>query len=154
MTTNAKLFSTGMDMTIFYADDDRDDLDTFRDVIREINDHIDLHTHDHGEELLTALKNPPPVPSIIFLDLNMPRKNGFEVLQEIRGSAFFSNLPVVIVSTSDDEETIDRCRALGATLYIPKPTDYIELKRSVKHVLDMDWSLFKPNSDSFVYRNN
>lgn len=151
---STQLFPASTGMTVFYADDDRDDRDTFRDIILEINHHIDLHTHDDGEELLAALKNPPPTPSIIFLDLNMPRKNGFEVLQEIRSFDLFINLPVVIISTSDDEETINRCLALGATLYMSKPTNYTELKQQVNHLLNTDWDSFKPNSGSFVYRNN
>src|SRR6218665_4162967 len=119
------------DMVIFYADDDQDDLETFTDVVGDLNNQVIVQTHDRGDKLLAALKNPPPSPYIIFLDLNMPRKNGFEVLEEIRQTSSLKHLPVVVVSTSNDQQTIARCRALGASFYITKPADYSELKRSV-----------------------
>ena len=141
-------------LVIFYADDDKDDLDTFTEVIDELNINPKLFTHDCGDKLLDALNNPPLKPSIVFIDLNMPGKNGFEVLKEIRTASNFKNIPVVVVSTSSDEKTITCSKDLGASFYITKPTNYNELKKSINHVLHIDWTTFIPDSKSFVYRNN
>lgn len=138
---------------VFYTDDDQDDLDTFKDVMSEIDSDAVLFTHDHADKLMYALENPPPIPHLVFLDLNMPGKNGFEVLKELRNSADFSNLPIVVLSTSDDATSIDNSMRLGANYYIPKANDYMKLKASVNHALNIDWSTFKPNASNFVYKN-
>ena len=142
------------DLIIFYADDDEDDRDTFSDAVGELSDTSTLITHDGGAKLLAALKNPPPKPSIVFIDLNMPGKTGFDVLKEIRTSQFLENLPVIVVSTSSDEKTIESIRALGANLYITKPTNFNDLKKSIDYVLNINWANFKPDIKTFIYRNN
>ena len=70
--------------TIFYTDDDPDDQDFFKEVVAEITPQHNIFTQNDGYELLEILQNPPPSPHIVFLDLNMPRKSGYQVLKEIR----------------------------------------------------------------------
>lgn len=140
------------EMTIFYADDDADDLDFFRTVTENIARPIRLFTHSRGEGLLQAIFNPPPSPHIVFLDLNMPGKDGFRVLEELRRHASQQDVPVVVLSTSADPRNIDRVRALGANFYITKPDSFAALERSIRHVLAIDWKTFRPCGDDFVYR--
>lgn len=140
------------EFTIFYADDDHDDLDFFKDVIQSIGEKINLMTHDHGEKILRALRNPPPTPQIIFLDLNMPGKSGFEVLEEIKSSETLKDLPVVIFSTSNDPSNISRSMKMGANFYVTKPTSFDSLKRSIEHTLAIDWKNFKPTKANFIYK--
>lgn len=140
-------------LTVFYADDDQDDLDVFKDVAEDIDENLDVHTHNNGDMLLNALDNPPPTPQIVFLDLNMPGKNGMDVLQEIRQIRKLDELPVVILSTSDDDKTINDCRAMGANYFITKATDYIKLKESIDHALRIDWGTFRPEPKDFFYKN-
>ena len=140
------------EFTIFYADDDHDDLDFFKDVIETISQKINLFTHDHGEKMLDALKNPPPVPQIIFLDLNMPGKSGFEVLEEIKNSDELKHLPVVIFSTSNDPNNIAKSMKMGANFYVTKPTSFESLKKSIEHTLQIDWANFKPTKTTFIYK--
>jgi CheY-like chemotaxis protein len=142
------------DLVVFYADDDRDDLDTFRDVVGELDYNLSVYTHDSADKLLDALNNPPPLPGVIFLDLNMPGKNGFEVLEEMKQDDDLKHLPVVVFSTSSDEKTIAQCKLLGANYYIPKASDYFVLKNSINHALQIDWASFKPDTDNFVYRDS
>jgi response regulator RpfG family c-di-GMP phosphodiesterase len=137
-------------LVVFYADDDHDDLDTFRDVIEDIKN-AELYTHDHGDKLIHALENPPPIPHVVFLDLNMPGKNGFEVLQELRLKRDFKELPIVILSTSVDEQSIFTSKQLGANLYLPKASNYDKLKASVLHALKIDWNNYEPADSGFVY---
>lgn len=74
------------EFTIFYTDDDLDDLDFFTEVVESMENGVELVTQNNGKKLLEALHNPPPAPSVVFLDLNMPGINGFDVLTEIRQS--------------------------------------------------------------------
>jgi DNA-binding NarL/FixJ family response regulator len=112
-----------------------------------------VHTHNNGDLLLHALDNPPPTPQIVFLDLNMPGKNGLQVLQEIRNGKNMTELPIVILSTSDDENTINQCRTMGANYFITKATDYVALKKSIDHALNIDWGTFRPEPHDFYYKN-
>lgn len=136
--------------TIFYADDDADDLDFFRDVTRAIDKNITLLTHENGNQLLLAVKNPPPSPHIIFLDLNMPGKDGFEVLKELKSSEH-QNIPVVIFSTSNDQKNIQKCKELGANLYITKPNSFGKFRKSIEHTLAINWDAFTPTLENFIF---
>lgn len=138
-------------LTIFYTDDDPDDQHIFKEVVSEIKEYCDVYTQNHGDELMDMLKNPSPQPHIIFLDLNMPFKNGYEVLKEMRHSATYRNTPVIIFSTSDDKNSIEKSRELGADLFISKPTSYTKLKETIRNVLSFDWlSPHKPDKE-FLY---
>lgn len=137
---------------IFYTDDDADDQDIFREAVKEINEEIYIFTQNNGSELMAMLRNPPPSPHLVFLDLNMPVKNGFEVLRDIRRSEQFRDMPVIIFSTSSEQESIARTRELGATLYITKPESYQDLKKVLRDVLTIDWEAFKRDGKDFVYR--
>lgn len=140
-------------LTICYADDDLDDLDFFRDVTQALDSSITLHTHNRGEKLLESLLK-PPYPQIIFIDLNMPGKNGFDVLEELKHSAKLKNIPVVIFSTSSDERMVSKCLKLGANLYLRKSSSYDAFKKSIEDTLNINWKTFKPSLSNFIYRNS
>lgn len=142
---------TGSLYNIFYADDDIDDREVFKEIVNEINEEVLLFTQENGEELMQLLKSPPPTPHVIFLDLNMPVKNGYEVLKEIRNSERLKDYPIVVFSTANDTATIAEVKKLGASLYINKPGDYTDLYKILKHVLTIDWSTFKADGKDFVY---
>src|ERR1700710_2142448 len=102
---------------IFYTDDDVDDQELFIDAAREISANLQVSVQDSGEEVLHLHKTPPPYPKIIFLDLNMPIKNGYEVLTEIKQLEHTKNIPIIVFTTSSDEYSIKKSRSLGANLY-------------------------------------
>lgn len=137
--------------TIFYADDDVDDLDFFKEVTTEINQPVSLF--EEGEKLLKQLHNPPPKASVIFLDLNMPVKSGFDVLKEIKATPAIENIPVVILTTSTSPADIEMSKNLGAKLYIRKPTNVGGLRKAINHVLSIDWGSFIHSDDNFVYQH-
>ena len=125
---------------IFLADDDIDDCMLFEDALREVDDSTELRTANDGAELMNILKTTiPPTPDVIFLDLNMPKKNGFECLAEIRNSQRFKNIPVVIFSTTGEEEAINRLYDQGANYFIRKPGSYPKLKMAIQKILAIDW---------------
>lgn len=135
---------------IFYADDDTDDLDFFEQIATDLD--LEVLTFQDGESLLAQLKNPPPVAGIVFLDINMPRLSGIEVLKKIRSSPAWGRLPVVMFSTSSQEEQVNRCFHAGANLYIVKSPNLESLKKSVQVALDTDWKRFTPSLTEFLYR--
>ncbi len=137
---------------IFYTDDDTDDQEVFKEVVSEINEGIYIFTQNNGAELMDILNSPPPSPRLIFLDLNMPVKNGYEVLKEVRQSERLCALPIVIFSTSNDSSSIAETRRLGATLYVPKPSSYNDLKTMLRSILTIDWANFKTDEDNYVYK--
>lgn len=139
---------------IFYTDDDIDDRDIFIDAANQVSDFLQVITQGSGNELIQLLNNPPPYPHLIFLDLNMPIKNGYEVLQELKQYERTKHFPVIIFSTSDDENAINTTRLLGASLYIPKPLSFSSLKKAIKHSLSINWNTFTPSTENFVYRAN
>lgn len=139
------------EFTIFYTDDDAEDLEFFKEASSELGYKLNVITQNNGKKLLYDLDNPPPNPHVIFLDLNMPGFSGFDVLQEIRNSINYKNFPIIVFSTSSDDQTITKSRELGATYYIPKPTDFDRLKKIIKYVLTVDWNDFITNEQNFVY---
>lgn len=137
-------------VVIFLADDDSDDRAMFEEVIEEIDATIQLFCAEDGMVLLQLLNTEKyPLPHLIFLDLNMPNKNGKECLDEIRKSEHLKNIPIVIYSTSSSPKDIEDTFEKGANLYVRKPSSFNELRKITKEVLCMDWEYHKP----FVKRN-
>ena len=141
-------------LTIFYADDDPDDQDFFKIIIDLIGEKYEVMTHMDGLQLLDALENPPPSPYLVFLDINMPRMNGIEVLKKVRQSEKYGNLPIIIFSTSKDGSVIQQTMELGANYYVPKSAGFKELKKSIEHSLQINWETFVPDSNTFLYKDN
>ena len=137
--------------TLFYVDDDEDDRLFFEEVTGQIGENISLF--ELGDQMLLQLENPPPYPSVIFLDLNMPVKDGFEVLQEIKSAANLKDVPVIILSTTSNPETVNRCFNLGASLYVKKSLSVSDLKKSVEFVLSIDWEQHAVTPTNFEYKS-
>jgi len=138
---------------IFYTDDDLDDKEIFKEIINELHPDFSIEFQSDGVELLNRLNEIDSKPDILFLDLNMPYTDGFQVLVEIRQHADKKNLPVVILSTSNDNDAITKARASGATLYICKPNSYAKLKNILAELLSHNWSngLDSQHFEDFVY---
>ena len=120
---------------IFYADDDPDDILLFKDVFQELALPIDITIAENGIILLEKLRAVDRFPDAIFMDLNMPLKNGFQCLKEIKEHPEFKSIPVVILSTSSTLDNIEKSYKLGAFQYIQKPTQYAHLKVSIENCL-------------------
>ena len=125
--------------TLFYAEDDQDDVFLFKSVLEEMDIKHQLIVASNGQILMDYLYNPPPTPHLIFMDLNMPVKNGMDSLREIRENEMFGKIPVVILSTSSDERSIQQAGNFGADLYIVKPESYSKLREYVGACLKIDW---------------
>jgi CheY-like chemotaxis protein len=122
---------------LLLADDDEDDCDFFKEALDELTLPTNLVTVNDGVELMNYLdiNSSDNLPNILFIDLNMPRKNGHECLKEIREIDTLKNLPVAIFSTSLDTEIVDLMYEKGATYYIRKPGDFSKLKKVIENAL-------------------
>lgn len=120
---------------ILIADDDEDDRLLFSDALQQVSESIRLSMATDGVELLTMLKSSLALPDVVFLDLNMPAKNGFDSLREIKKDPDLRELPVIIFTTTANHNTIDQMFALGARYYVQKPTDFNVLKDLIGSIL-------------------
>ena len=119
-------------LKLLLADDDADDCIFFEDALKELPFGCSLKTVSDGEQLMRLLKtNQNSLPDILFLDLNMPRKNGYECLLEIKGNEKLKKLSVIIYSTSLNCEVVNKLYEKGAQHYIRKPGDFAKLKRTI-----------------------
>jgi CheY-like chemotaxis protein len=129
---------------ILLADDDKDDSLFFENALKEGLMPTQLKMVNDGEQLMEYLsENAENLPDILFLDLNMPRKNGFECLAEIKGIPLYKNLYVVMFSTSYprdhyyEKDMIDRLLKFGANHFIRKPDDFDQLIKVIQQALTM-----------------
>lgn len=136
-------------ITILIADDDEDDRLLAQDALAESRVLNKLHCVEDGVELLEYLnregqyqeKCNSPRPDLILLDLNMPRKDGREALKEIKENPNLKGIPVVILTTSKQEEDKIKGYNLGAASYITKPVNFEGLVELMK-VLGKYWIEF------------
>ena len=121
---------------ILLADDDKDDGILFKDVLEELPLSTRLTTVFNGEQLMQLLnETKEQLPDILFLDLNMPRRNGFDCLSEIRQTEKLKSLSVVIFSTSFESEVVNLLYKNGAQYYIRKPNSFAQLKKLIHQAL-------------------
>ncbi len=128
---------------IYLADDDEDDRELFVDALREVDPSVILTQAGDGIQLMEILSTiKDPIPEILFLDINMPGKGGFECLEEIRKQeGSLKEINIIILSTSNDPQDIEKALELGATFYAVKPNRFDVLKSFVKDVLEIDWQM-------------
>lgn len=127
-------------ITILLADDSEDDRLLTRMALEESLVANDLRMVEDGEELMAYLKREgqyadpknSPTPGLILLDLNMPRKDGREALQEIKADPRLRRIPIVALTTSEDEDDIIRSYDLGVSSFITKPVSFGALVEVMK----------------------
>ena len=131
-----------MDKDILLVEDNPDDVELTRIAFAEAQLDSRLDVVRDGAEALDYLfargahagRDPNKLPSIVLLDLNLPKVDGREVLQAIRASEATRSLPVVVLTTSTEPFDVDASYALGANSYIRKPVDFEQFVWAVKQV--------------------
>ena len=125
-------------INILLADDDLADSLLFKAALEELPVSASLSIVYDGEELMEKLTRKGNIlPDVLFLDLNMPRKNGFASLGEIKRSTKLEELPVIIFSTASQLETVKKVFRDAAHYYICKPTDFSQLKKVIYEALTL-----------------
>jgi len=139
---------------ILLADDDEDDRLFFKEAFEEIKIKTNVRIVNDGVELMNHLnQNSDQLPHILFLDLNMPRKNGIECLLEIKRTDQLKHIPIAIYSTSSSEQDIEETFIKGANIYIKKPSDFATLKRILEEVIRVNWQYQTSglNRDNYLF---
>lgn len=121
--------------TIILADDDVDDVDVFKEAV---DNHIKLEVVKDGVELMALLKH--ILPDLLFLDLEMPNKNGLECLVEINKDEKLKNIPIVVFSSTTRQANIQTAYDMGGHLFLIKSYLYGELVTAIRAIIALDWS--------------
>jgi CheY-like chemotaxis protein len=125
-----------MEKTVLYAEDDPNDITLLQLALGQPRQHLNLQFVRDGAEAIEYLsgkggftdRKVHPLPDLIFLDVRMPKINGFEVLAWIRHRPRFHAIPVVLISSSSLPQDMDRAYFLGANAYVTKPAGFERLK--------------------------
>ena len=130
---------------VFMVDDNPDDIELTLEAFREIKSEygFSFDVAQDGVEAMAYLRREGafaerPTPDLILLDLNMPRMNGFEVLEELKKDPELENIPVVVLSISQNKDDMARVKDLNASSYIVKPMnieDYISVVKKIEAVV-------------------
>jgi CheY-like chemotaxis protein len=125
-------------INVLLADDDSDDCLLFKEALEELPLTTNLAIVHDGVELMQYLTSKQDMlPDILFLDLNMPRKNGFECLSEIKQHKKLQALRVIIFSTSFNPAIADQLQKQGAQHYIRKPAEFSNLRKLILQSLTL-----------------
>ena len=123
---------------ILLVDDDEDDQVLFIDALNQIDNTFNCLVVNNGLEALASLRTKKPTPDIIFLDLNMPKMNGYECFAEIRREIQFKHIPIVIYTTSKIESELHSPMLLEAEHFFSKPNDFTTFKEELSKILRVD----------------
>jgi DNA-binding response OmpR family regulator len=135
-------------ISIFLADDDEDDREFFKDALSEIGRSFNLTVVDSGDKVIHYFNDKNPLPQFVFLDINMPVKNGIECLKYIKEKHPGNDFHVVMLSTSQADKDIKLSYKYGASVYIQKPGNFSHLVAYLDYCLhELD---FFRDPDNFV----
>ncbi len=138
-------------LRILLTDDDEDDRMIFKEILEEMDIKTVVHTAENGKQLMKKLNNKnTPLPHLLFLDLNMPQKDGIACLKEIRNNNAFDDITIAIYSASDFQQDIDETFLNGANIYITKPSNY----KVLKNILNKAVSVTHLKLDTTFNRSN
>lgn len=114
--------------SVFIVDDDEDDRESIKDAFLENKHHYNYVFMSNGDQLLEYLvANPPRENTLILLDLNMPGKDGRDILKEIKNARDLKPIPVIVLTTSSSERDKQTSYELGANCFVTKPDSYNDL---------------------------
>ncbi len=118
------------ELKVIVAEDDTEDAKNIKRSLEKESVFVKIDVVSDGQELMEFLEtNRSSLPTVILTDLNMPRMDGYEVLQEVLQDADFSNVPVIVYTTSSSEYCFTKCKDLGAKAVLVKPFDFKEIEK-------------------------
>jgi two-component system, chemotaxis family, response regulator Rcp1 len=144
---------------ILVVEDNPGDARLIKEVLSENKNSYRLHIVEDGVEAMDFLKKEGrflnfPRPDLIFLDLNLPKKDGREVLEEIKSDEDLKLIPVVIMTTSQAEEDILHAYSLHANCYVTKPLELDQFNNTIKSIIDFWFALVKLPRKEHILRNS
>lgn len=137
---------TSSPVHILIVEDNSTDVMIMREAFSSSNLNATLHVASNGEDAMKFLRRvgehaAAPRPDLILLDLNMPRKNGHEVLEELKSDKLLLRIPVVVLTTSQAEDDVSRAYAAHANCYIRKPLDFESFDELMRGILQFWFGL-------------
>jgi len=120
--------------SILLVEDNAGDVRLTREALREADVSVELTAVADGEQALAFLRGDAPRPDLVLLDLNLPKKNGLEVLEEIKGDPDLRTIPVIMLTTSSSARDIAACYDRGVNCYVVKPLDLDDFTRLVRAI--------------------
>jgi CheY-like chemotaxis protein len=123
---------------VLLVDDDVDDQYLFTEALKAIYPTIECMIANNGREAISQLGSCSPMPTLIFLDLNMPLMNGYECMAELRKNTAFRHLPVVVYTTSNKTTELKRITEMGAKVFLTKLSNFNILKNELAEIFEME----------------
>ncbi|GAB4092993.1 response regulator [Flaviaesturariibacter terrae] len=123
---------------LLLVDDDPDDAFLLRKALAELPVAIELSCIEDGDELPAAVARFRP--DILFMDMNMPKKNGLECLADLQQMPEYRHLPCVLYSSSEQPDLVAAAYEAGASLFFRKPSTFSDLVAGLEGILSLDWS--------------
>jgi CheY-like chemotaxis protein len=138
----------GKKLMIVLVDDDRDDRLLFEAALSHAQQNLNFIAVESCSETMEFLEaTAQELPDLMFIDLNMPDKDGFTCIKEIKNNKLWSAIPVFVYSTSNNPVHVKKAREIGATGYLKKPNDFKDLCRKLEELLSFDIRL----QPGFIY---
>ena len=139
---------SGKPVEVLLVEDDRSDVDLTKEALDDANISIHLNVVEDGEKAMAYLRRENPYaraarPDLILLDLNLPKKDGREVLRDVKSDPDLKTIPVVILSTSDADNDVIMSYDLGANCFITKPFGFDQVSSVVKSIQNFWLSVVK-----------
>lgn len=125
------------EISVLLVEDNDDDRFLTMRLIRKLPFSLRIETSKNGEEALKRIlgEEAPPLPSLVLLDLQLPKISGISLLSSIRGKYSQSELPVIVLSSSDNPRDLKICTEMGISGYLSKPLDPLELQRHIEDII-------------------
>ncbi|MBP1839853.1 response regulator [Formosa algae] len=140
---------------IILVDDDEDDRMLFSEALDELVVKANVLLFKNGQELIDYLFQTDIIfPDLIFLDVNMPIKNGMECLRDIRNHPKLKDIRIAMYSTSKADKDINESFSNGASIYVNKPNSYTVLKKTLEKIIQFNWQshIEHLSKDTFLFR--
>jgi len=132
---------------IIYIDDDHDDREIFEQVISEMDKKVMLVTS--GMHFFDFIYDDFLANSLIFVDLNLPKISGQEIIIQLRKKFTPKQLPIIVFSGLDDNEVVDQCYNCGANGFLKKTYSYVDLRKHIEDAVNKDWFRFETTRENF-----
>jgi DNA-binding response OmpR family regulator len=124
-------------LDILLVEDDIDDVDLLKDALNDNNVSYEMEVIMEGDKVYNYLKESERLPGIIVMDLNLPKTDGKEILQEIKSNSPFIDIPIIVLTTSSSPDDMAYCNSMGISKFITKPVTIEGWNTTINSILDV-----------------
>jgi DNA-binding response OmpR family regulator len=128
-------------LDILLIEDDIDDVDLLKEALNDNKVHYNIEVIMEGDKVSNYLRGSEKLPGIIVMDLNLPKTDGKEILQEIRSTTPYIDIPIIVLTTSSSRDDIDYCNRMGISKFITKPATIEGWNTTINSILDVASSI-------------